>query len=170
MVDLVSIKKENIFCTCKSHVSGNIDLKVGAIGLWTKSIDLHKDKQVRSLHEDWQKSLTLTWGSDPAPGNHFISWVPLTYTAWDGVIPLGQCIRHRLAADGSGTLEQVTWVTLKSNYGTCRELRTNPPPISGLWDRAALCVTGAWNSWGRSRQIATVSSRVYQEWTQRWWE
>lgn len=82
---------------------------------------------------------------------------PLTYTAWDGVIPLGQGVWHRLAADGRGTLEQVTRVTLKSNDGTCRELRTDPPPISGLWDRTALRVAGAWNGWGSKTQRTSVS-------------
>lgn len=74
-----------------------------------------------------------------------ISWALLTYTAWDGVVPLGQSIWHRLTADGCGALQQVTWVTLESDDGACRELRTNPSPISGLRDGAALRVTGAWN-------------------------
>lgn len=95
--------------------------------------------------------------SAPAPGHHFISWAPLTYTAWDGVIPLGQGVWHGLAADGRGTLEQVARVTLKSNYGTCRELGADPPPISGLWDRTALRVAGAWNGWGSKTQRASVS-------------
>ena len=66
----------------------------------------------------------------------------LTHAAGDRVIPLSQSVGHRLAADGRGALEQVARATLEADDGPCGELRADSPPVPGLGDRAALCVTG----------------------------
>lgn len=124
MADFMSISRKTYFAIQISCFMNHWFLRSGLLGSRQNQLIFIKIAA-------WRMGSNPDLSSAPAPGHHFISWAPLTYTAWDGVIPLGQGVWHGLAADGRGTLEQVTWVTLKSNYGTCRELEPILLPYLG---------------------------------------
>ncbi len=70
----------------------------------------------------------------------------LTNAAGYAAVPLGQSVGYSQALDGTGSLQDVSCIALKTHHGSHRKVVPSAPAVSGLWDWAALCRTGSWDS------------------------
>lgn len=65
---------------------------------------------------------------------------------------MGQGVGDGLTADGGGTVQDVSGVTLEQDCGTHGEVVPDPFAEAGLRDRTALGGTGPWDSCGEDRR------------------